>query len=231
MKYNKGDRIELVHSSNPKLGVIDNIDYDDSNLPYHVIWDNGNYQWISEGSIQIYKPRRRFKVGDTVYSKVFGNGVVKYVESETYTGYLHYRVLFENDNIIWVSDYLEDVPEQRIISSTNETIKTQPQTEMKKDQISASELRTIIVEFEGSERKYTYNTSAEVKEGDKIRVPSQRGGSFVTITVVRVLNSLFKYVNRQTGDLLNEFTNSNCIDIKTLEIGQPKTDVVIGYKI
>ena len=77
-----------------------------------------------------------------------------------------------------------------------------------------------------SMKRYSFNTEADVKVGDVINSPSYT----TPITVVKVLDTSYKYYNGITGDFSNEFKSSAQWDIKTLIIRDPDTpDTVYGY--
>lgn len=83
-----------------------------------------------------------------------------------------------------------------------------------------------------SSKIYSFNTTADVKEGDVICLPVFRHGKDKAYIIIkRVFNKAFSFVNITNGDFYNENVNCNLMEIKTLEIQEFPKDVVAGIKI
>lgn len=72
-------------------------------------------------------------------------------------------------------------------------------------------------------KRYSYNTEADLKEGDLIS--SKSYDSY--LQVVKVLDKPYLYYNSTTGELSNEFNSANQWKIKTLVINQVNDDNII----
>lgn len=86
-----------------------------------------------------------------------------------------------------------------------------------------NEKKTIIVVFtaakltkaeSGKLKRYAFNTSSEVKEGEML----QSDQYTTSMQVVMVLEKSFKYYNITTGDLSNDYSSSRQYEIKYLAI-------------
>ena len=75
-------------------------------------------------------------------------------------------------------------------------------------------------------KRYSFNTEADVKEGDIINSPNYPSSP---LTVVKVLETAYKHYNSINGELSNEFKSTAQWDIKTLIIREADApDVVYG---
>lgn len=100
-------------------------------------------------------------------------------------------------------------------------------------------LHTVSVAFlddrtlkQSASKIYSFNTTADVKEGDIICLPVFRHGKDKAYIIIkRVFNKAFSFVNITNGDFYNENVNCNLMEIKTLEIQEFPKDVVAGIKI
>lgn len=72
-------------------------------------------------------------------------------------------------------------------------------------------------------KRYSYNTEADLKEGDL--VSSKSYDSY--LQVVKVFDNAYLYYNSATGELSNEFNSANQWKIKTLVINQVNDDNII----
>jgi hypothetical protein len=93
--------------------------------------------------------------------------------------------------------------------------------------------KTIIVVFTDTFRtkeecrnlkKYAFNTSDEVNEGDTIISSKYQS----PMQVVRVLDSSYRYYNQNTGELSNEYNSTQQWEVKTLAIRDEDEEVVYG---
>ena len=95
-------------------------------------------------------------------------------------------------------------------------------------------MKTIIVVYTNTKitkkaeiaklKRYSFNTSSDVKEGDLISTSSYN----TCIQVVKVLEKDHKYYNTSTGELSNEYTSTTQWEIKELVIREDAEDVVYG---
>jgi len=76
----------------------------------------------------------------------------------------------------------------------------------------------------GAMKKYTFNTEADVKEGDMIASPNYS----TTMQVVKILDKPYAYYNKVTGDLSDEYTSTNQWKIVTLVVAPKVTDAIYG---
>ncbi len=79
------------------------------------------------------------------------------------------------------------------------------------------------------EKRYAFNTSSNVKEGDMIKSPNYN----TAMQIVKILDKPFKYFNKESGDLSNTYSNSYHFEIRDLEVigSESTTDKVIACKI
>ena len=96
-------------------------------------------------------------------------------------------------------------------------------------------MKTILVIYtnvaKGNKTKdvrYSFNTESEVSIGDMIK-----SNNYTTaMEVVKVLDKSYKYFNRITGEMTDEFTNTNQYEIKELKIvNEDDKDIVVAVKI
>jgi len=76
----------------------------------------------------------------------------------------------------------------------------------------------------GAMKRYTFNTEADLKEGDMVKSPTY----LTPLQVVKVLDRPFKYYNQTTGELSDIYTSTNQWVIRTLVIAPEPTDIVYG---
>jgi hypothetical protein len=76
-------------------------------------------------------------------------------------------------------------------------------------------------------KKYSFNTSTELKEGDMFSSPSY----FTYLQVVKVLDKDFKYYNASTGELSDTFNSTAQWEIRTLVIREDEEEVIYGSLI
>ncbi len=79
----------------------------------------------------------------------------------------------------------------------------------------------------GRLKKYSFNTSSILKDGDMIETKEYD----TKLQVVKVLDKDFKYFNRSTGELSNTFNSSSQWEIRELKLREDDSDVVYGKLI
>ncbi|WP_428743117.1 hypothetical protein [Tenacibaculum sp.] len=95
--------------------------------------------------------------------------------------------------------------------------------------------RTILVVYsntlpkpnERGLKRYAFNTSDDLVEGDMIKSPEYT----TNMVVVSVLDAKYKYFNANTGDLTNTFNNSRLYPIRTLKLVDVNEDIITATKI
>lgn len=95
-------------------------------------------------------------------------------------------------------------------------------------------MKTVIVVYTDSKsltkaqigqfKRYSFNTSAELKEGDIIKSPQYDTNMYV----VKVLDTSYKYYNRSTGELSDEYTSTSQWEIRNLVIQESAETDVFG---
>ena len=97
-------------------------------------------------------------------------------------------------------------------------------------------MKTILVVFTNTKlgpqgirmsKKYSFNTSSEVKEGDMIKTAKYN----TSLQVTRVLDKSHKYYNSLTGELSDEFNSSSQNEILELQLREDAAEVVYGSLI
>lgn len=73
----------------------------------------------------------------------------------------------------------------------------------------------------GYQKRYAFNTSDELNEGDLLKSPQYD----TNMQVVKVLDKAYKYFNRVTGKLSDRYSNSNQFEIRDLVLGTPSNVV------
>jgi len=73
-------------------------------------------------------------------------------------------------------------------------------------------------------KKYSFNTSAELKEGDMFSSPSYA----TKMQVVKILQNSYKYYNASTGELSDTFNSTSQWEIRTLVIREEEEEVIYG---
>ncbi len=76
-------------------------------------------------------------------------------------------------------------------------------------------------------KRYAFNTSSDLKEGDMIKSPLYD----TPMQVVKVLSKSSKFFNKETGDLSNIFKNSNQFEIRELKIQKQDENIILACKI
>lgn len=95
-------------------------------------------------------------------------------------------------------------------------------------------MKTILVIYSNTKvteenyaKRYVFKTSDEVKEGDRIKSPKYD----TPMQVTKVLDREYKYFNKVTGDLSDEFNNSNQFEIRELKIVEENSNLITATKI
>lgn len=79
----------------------------------------------------------------------------------------------------------------------------------------------------GRMKKYSFNTSSEVKEGDIIETKEYD----TSLQIVKVLDKAYKYYNASTGELSDSFNSTSQWEIRTLEIRDEEEEIIYGKLI
>ena len=85
-------------------------------------------------------------------------------------------------------------------------------------------LTSISTKSLGQHKKYSFNSSDGLKEGDVITSPDYT----TNMLVVKVLDKKFKYYNKMTGKMSNTFNSTSQWKIRRLIIRNQETDAVYG---
>ena len=80
-------------------------------------------------------------------------------------------------------------------------------------------MKTILVVYaNGSvgryDKRYAFNTNSVISKGDVLKSKTYS----TNMTVVKVMDEGFKYFNKVTGKLTNDFNNANLYKIRTLKL-------------
>ena len=76
-------------------------------------------------------------------------------------------------------------------------------------------------------QKYCFRTNSDIEVGDILK-----SGNYTTNMVVTdVIDTDYKYYNKQTGEMRNEINSTNCYPIKTLVIRDDDETVVYAKKM
>lgn len=98
-------------------------------------------------------------------------------------------------------------------------------------------MKTIVIIFSNSEKsfskhydvkRYVYKTREDIKEGDVLTSQDYKN-SF--LHVEKVVEGDFKYFNRATGDLTNDYNSTNLFEIKELREREEESNIVYFSKI
>jgi len=73
-------------------------------------------------------------------------------------------------------------------------------------------------------KKYSFNSTTELKEGDMFSSPSYA----TKMQVVKVLDKNYKYYNASTGELSDTFNSTSQWEIRTLVIREEDDEVIYG---
>jgi hypothetical protein len=76
-------------------------------------------------------------------------------------------------------------------------------------------------------KRYAFNTESDVKEGDMLNSPNYS----TKMQVVKVLDKSFKYFNKVTGELSDDYTNSNQFETRDLVIINAEQSAIIATKL
>jgi hypothetical protein len=76
-------------------------------------------------------------------------------------------------------------------------------------------------------KKYSFNTSSELKEGDIIETKEYE----TNLVVVKILDRAYIYYNGSTGELSDTFNSTSQWTIRTLEIRDEEEEIIYGKKI
>lgn len=76
-------------------------------------------------------------------------------------------------------------------------------------------------------KKYSFNTSADLKEGDMFNSPSYD----TKMQVVKILEYSYKYYNTSTGELSDIFNSTSQWEIRTLVIREEDEEIIYGHLI
>jgi len=76
-------------------------------------------------------------------------------------------------------------------------------------------------------KKYSFNTTSDLKEGDVIKTKKYTSN----LQVVNVLEKAFKYYNSSTGELSDTITSSNQNEIINLELRNDEEETVYGHLV
>lgn len=94
-------------------------------------------------------------------------------------------------------------------------------------------MKTILViytnfkiEKVGYEKRYAFNSSDDLKVGDMIKSPQYT----TNMQVVKVLDESYKYFNKETGELSNNYKSSLQFEIREIKLNSV-TDIVLAQKI
>jgi hypothetical protein len=87
-----------------------------------------------------------------------------------------------------------------------------------------SNAKTITNNLLARNKKYAFNTEADVKVGDIIASNSYD----TNMIVAKVLDKSYTYYNASTGELTDEYKSTYCWNIKKLVISEEEDDVVMG---
>ena len=98
-------------------------------------------------------------------------------------------------------------------------------------------MKTIVVVYSngklsnkeiGRLKKYSFNTDSEVSVGDLIETNEYD----TNLLVVKVMEKSFKYYNRSTGEMSDEYVSTSQWEIRTLIIREAdEENVVYGVKL
>lgn len=76
-------------------------------------------------------------------------------------------------------------------------------------------------------KKYAFNTSSELKEGDILSSPEYTS----RMQVVKVLDKSFKYYNSLTRDLSDDYTSTAQWEIRNLVVREEESEVVYAHLV
>lgn len=97
-------------------------------------------------------------------------------------------------------------------------------------------MKTIIVVYTGSivdkktigrMKKYSFNTQSDISVGDLLDSPEYD----TPMQVVRVLETGFKYFNRSTGELSDDYTSTSQWEIRELVLRENDNEVIYASKV
>lgn len=74
----------------------------------------------------------------------------------------------------------------------------------------------------GYMKRHVFNSLNDLKVGDMLKSSSYD----TKMQVVKVLETSYKYFNKETGDLSNEYNSSNQFEVRNLRIAEVTDDIV-----
>lgn len=90
-------------------------------------------------------------------------------------------------------------------------------------------MKTILVVYSNTKagvtryaKRYAFITEADVKKGDVLKSNSYN----TNMVVVKVLDEKFRYFNKVTGKLTNEFNNANLYKTRKIKLVDNDDDVI-----
>ena len=98
-------------------------------------------------------------------------------------------------------------------------------------------MKTILVIYTNSKitnnkdickaKKYSFNTDSNVEVGDMIKSSAYD----TNMQIVKVLDKSYKYFNHFSGELSDEFNSTSQWEIRTIQIVESTTDIIIAHKL
>lgn len=82
------------------------------------------------------------------------------------------------------------------------------------------------VDISNYKKRYAFNTNDNISIGDMLKSPQYA----TNMQVVKVLDRAFKYFNRATGDLSDEYISTNQFETRELKIAST-TSVIYATKV
>lgn len=79
----------------------------------------------------------------------------------------------------------------------------------------------------GYTKRYAFNTAGEVAVGDLLDTNEYD----TSLLVVEIMDKSFKYFNKDTGELSDDFTSSKMYNIKTLDIVTGDNEAIKAWKV
>lgn len=79
------------------------------------------------------------------------------------------------------------------------------------------------------DKRYAFNTESDVKEGDMLKSDNYK----TNVQVVKILDTAFKYFDRNSGELSNNLYSTNQYEIRNIRVIEPlnETDTIIFEKL
>lgn len=79
----------------------------------------------------------------------------------------------------------------------------------------------------GYAKRYAFKTNEDLKEGDMLKSDIYT----TNMQIVKVLEEDYKYFNKETGELSNEYKSTNQFEIRELKLLDKATDIVFATKL